>query len=75
MSGEVGGGYKPWADPSNARAVAGSLTPGPTTFGNPSGQGAYMLFADGSVRWLSSDIDPTALNALGTPGGGEPVDY
>jgi hypothetical protein len=71
MSGEVGGGYKPWADPSHARTVEGSLTPGPATFGNPSGKGAYMLFADGSVRWLNSDIDPAALKAIGTPAGGD----
>lgn len=75
MSGEVGGGYKPWADPSNVRAVGGSLTPGPATFGNPSGQGAYMLMADGSVKWLSSDVDPSVLNAIGTPDGGELVDF
>jgi hypothetical protein len=74
-AGEVGGGYKAWADPSNARAVAGSLTPGATTFGNPSAQGAYMLMADGSVHWIASDIDPTVLNALGTPDGGEVVDF
>jgi hypothetical protein len=74
-AGEVGAGYKPWADPSNARAVTGSLGPGPATFGNPSGQGAYMLMADGAVKWLGSDVDPTVLNALGTPDGREPVDY
>jgi hypothetical protein len=75
MSGEVGGGYKAWADPSNARTVGGTLTPGPTTFGNPSGQGAYILMADGAVKWLSSDVDPTVLNAIGTPDGREVVDF
>jgi predicted Zn finger-like uncharacterized protein len=74
-AGEVGGGYKPWADPSNARDFAAGLSPGPATFGNPSGQGAFMSFADGSVRWISSDTDPDVLQALSTSDGGEVVDF
>ena len=41
------------------------------TFGNPAGEGGFMLFADDSVRWVSSDIDPKVLDALGTRSGGE----
>jgi hypothetical protein len=48
------------------------LIPGPTTFGNPSGQGASLLMGDASVRWLSSDTDPKVLNAIGTRNGREP---
>ncbi len=75
MSGEVGGGYKAWADPSNARTVGGSLTPGAGTFGNPSGKGAYLLLADGSVKWFSADTDPGVLNAVGTRNGQEVVGF
>ncbi len=32
-----------------------------------------MLFMDGSVRFLSENIDPQALQALSTPDGGEPA--
>lgn len=71
MCGEVGGGYKPWADPSNARDLAAGLLPGPETFGNPSGRGAFMAFADGSVRWISSDTNPDILKALSTPDGND----
>lgn len=71
LAGEVGGGYKPWADPSNARDLAAGLAPGPATFGNPSGEGAFVSLADGSVRWLSSDTDPNVLTALSTPSAGD----
>lgn len=35
--------------------------------------GGYVLMADGSVRFLSQDIDPAVLKALTTANGGEPV--
>ncbi len=38
--------------------------------------GAHAALADGSVRFLSQDIDPRVLHALSTPHGGESVpDY
>jgi hypothetical protein len=73
--GEVGGGYKPWADPSNVRDVSAGLAPGPATFGNPSGEGGFMAFADGSVKWMSRDTDPGVLKAIATPAGGEEVSF
>lgn len=75
MAGEVGGGYKAWADPSNARDLAAGLAPGPDTFGNPARQGAYMSLADGSVRWFNHDTDPEVLRAVSTPSGNEVVDF
>jgi prepilin-type processing-associated H-X9-DG protein len=36
--------------------------------------GAQAVFADGSVRFLSQDIDPKVLKALTTVDGGEPTD-
>ena len=75
LMGEVGSGYKTWGDPSNTRDLAGGLAPGPATFGNPSGQGAYLLLADGSVHWFASDTTPDVLRALSTPGGGEVVPF
>lgn len=60
--------------PSNTRPYGG-LAPGPATFGNPSGQGAYLLLADSAVHWFASDTPPDALRALSTPGGGEAVPF
>lgn len=75
LIGEVGGGYKTWGDPSNTRDLAAGLTPGPNTFGNPSGEGAYLLLADGSVQWFGSDTSPDVLRALSTPAGSEVVPF
>jgi len=76
MIGEVGGGYKPWGDPSNVRDPSAGLRPGPATFGNPSGQGAFFVFADGSVRFISADVPLESLKGLSTIDGGEVVfDY
>jgi hypothetical protein len=36
--------------------------------------GAYASFADGSVRFLSADMDPSVLRALATAHGGESID-
>jgi len=42
-------------------------------FGSSQPGGALFLFADGSVRLLSEDIDPDVLRALATRAGGEPT--
>lgn len=75
LLGEVGGGYKTWGDPSNVRDLANGLAPGPESFGNPTGRGAWLLLADGSVRWFNVDTDSGVLRALSTPNGGEPVQF
>jgi hypothetical protein len=47
-----------------------------TGFGSQGGtrQGAISVMADGSVRFISSDIDPAAFRAMSTIHGGETVD-
>ena len=74
LAGEVGAGYKAWGDPTNVRDLAGGIRVGPDTFGRDYGEpGANMLFMDGSVQFLSGDIDPDVLKALSTYDAGEEV--
>jgi prepilin-type N-terminal cleavage/methylation domain-containing protein/prepilin-type processing-associated H-X9-DG protein len=79
-----------WADSDNRITITGSSADGTTNFGsgpcaincnNLQGdiysfhtQGANILFADGSVRFVTSSITITTLAALVTKGGGEVVD-
>jgi prepilin-type N-terminal cleavage/methylation domain-containing protein len=44
------------------------------TFGSYHEGGAFMLFADGQVRFLSENIDSTTFKALGSRAGNEIVD-
>ncbi len=36
--------------------------------------GSYVLFADGSIRWIKDSIDSTTFEALSTIAGGEKID-
>ncbi len=47
---------------------------GPDGIGGPYVGGCNVAFADGSVRFLSEDIDPNVMEALSTIAGGEVVD-
>lgn len=71
MGGEVKAGIRAWGDPLNIRDPARGINQGPETFAGPFGPGANVLIADGSVRFLSEDIDPAVLKALSTPDGRE----
>jgi prepilin-type N-terminal cleavage/methylation domain-containing protein/prepilin-type processing-associated H-X9-DG protein len=44
-----------------------------TFYSMHAGKGANFLFGDGSVHWLTSGINPTTYQALGTIAGGEPA--
>ncbi len=71
MGGEVKAGIRAWGNPLNIRDPAQGINQGPGTFAGPFGPGANVLIADGSVRFLSEDIDPAVLKALSTPDGRE----
>jgi type II secretory pathway pseudopilin PulG len=73
MGGEVASGFKAWGDPTNTRDPAAGLGHGATQFGRPDGTGANILLMDGSVRFVSPNIDPQVMRNLGTPAGGEVV--
>jgi len=73
LAGEIKSNIKPWGDPTNFRDPARGINQSPHGFGSPFKGGANILFVDGSVRFLSENIDPAVLKALSTPNGGEPV--
>lgn len=67
----------PWAKggPSTLRGLATKpYINGPDGIGHGKGSGgALVLFADGSVRFISENINPETLEALATMAGGEVV--
>lgn len=74
MAGEVASGFKPWGDPDNVRDPAAGMRVGPDTFSGPPPQnGTNFLLCDGSVRFVSSDVNPDVLRAIATPDGNEAV--
>lgn len=75
MAGEVGGSFMAWGDPENRRDPAKGFGNAANQFGPaaPGIGGVQMCLADGSVRFISEDVDLPILKALATPGGGETV--
>ena len=71
LAGECASDFKAWGDPTNLRDPAGGINQIRDGFGGPKGTGACFAMLDGSVRFISSDIDPLALAALATPDGGD----
>ena len=69
--------FGPWIQGGGATVRAAQSQPyiGATSgFGSPGDTGAMTIFADGSVRFLSKDIDSKVFEALCTINGGETVD-
>jgi hypothetical protein len=73
LAGEIAEGFLPYAQPGNWRDLTLGLITGSQSFGRPQGDGALVLMADGSVRFLANNTDPRILQALSTPAGGEDV--
>ena len=74
FAGEVITNVPAWAQPANWRDPALGLNASPQGFGSRRLGGLYVSLADGSVRFLSDEIDPAVLRALATPDGGEKID-
>ena len=67
----------PWAAGGQATVRALTAQPyvnGPDGFGSGQADGMFVGMADGSVRFISKDIDPNVLERLATIHGGEPVE-
>lgn len=74
LAGEVADSFMPWAQPGNLRDPSLGFNTGSGSFGTSRlDGGVQFLLGDGSVRYLSKDIDPEVLKALSTPVGGEPL--
>jgi len=73
LAGEVSSGFKAWGDPDNLRDPATGIGSSQGQFGGATKQGIQFLLADGSVRFLSSDINPQILRRLADPKDGEVV--
>ncbi|WP_417393817.1 DUF1559 domain-containing protein [Gimesia chilikensis] len=75
FAGEVREGIRAWGSPLNYRDPARGINQQPDSFGShfivDNITGAQMLFGDGSVRFVSDDIDPEVLKRLSTPAGAE----
>ena len=70
LAGEMARRFKPWGDPSNLVDPGLGINQSPEGFGGPSGQRAYLGFADGSVRSFSATTDPEILRRLSGPRSG-----
>jgi hypothetical protein len=72
LAGSAAKNFSPWGSPFNLRdpALGFHASHG---FGSPNGPHVQIVFADGSVRMLSTNTSPAVLRALATPNGGETV--
>jgi len=75
MTGEVQSNRGPWLQGTKTIRpfTEKPYINGPDGFGGSGPQGAQFGLADGSVRFISSNIDPQVLEALSTINGGETV--
>lgn len=71
LVGEVATACLAWGDPSNVRDPAAGVGPGANQFRCREEDNALFIFADGSVRTVSSGIDQQTLKALATPAGSD----
>jgi hypothetical protein len=62
LLGEVPGNFQPWAYTFNWRPLVSELNTGPESYGRYSEDGAHFLMADGSVKFLSNDVETSMLN-------------
>lgn len=75
---EVNKKIGPWAKGGNSTVRAFTKKPyinGPDGFGGATPNGVNAGMADGSVRFISKNVDPKILEALMTKNGGEIINY
>jgi hypothetical protein len=73
LIGEVRANFKPWGHPANIRDPSVGINRSPHGFGAPGGDGAHFLLGDGSVKFITSNIDPEVLRRLASPADGQRV--
>jgi len=77
MVAESDGATGPWGQGGPATIRAFTQQPyikGPDGIGRYATDGCHMVLGDGSVRFISENIDPTVMEALSTIQGGEVVE-
>jgi hypothetical protein len=67
VCGEVADNFMAWGDPANLRDPARGINRSRDGFGSADERGALFLMADGSTRFLATDIDPSVLAAVASP--------
>lgn len=76
MTSESSGDYGPWISGGNATIRSLTKKPyinGPDGIGGPYQGGCNIGIADGSVRFVSENIDPTVFERLSTMADGQPI--
>lgn len=73
LTGEVVDRVPEWGQPANWRDPGLGINQSPAGFGGPNHGLATFAMADGSVRTISSAVDPAVLRALSTPNAGDDV--
>ena len=68
-AGDVSAGCKPWGDPTNVRDPGRGIGNSSTQFGSPFPGGCHFLMMDGSVKFITENIDRQTLLDLATPAG------
>ena len=72
LYGEVVANLEPWGQPGHLRDPSIGLNQSPHGFGGPwTGGGTQFTLADGSVRYITNEIDPEILRRLAHPDDGE----
>ena len=64
LAGEAAGQHQPWGYPFNWRPLGRKLNSGPRSFGRPTGDGAYLLMGDRSVRFVANNVGAEVLAML-----------
>lgn len=67
---EAGENFKPWGDPTNIADLSNIMSSGNKTAYKG---GRHILMADGSVRFISENVDPETLKHLSIPDDGHIV--
>lgn len=67
LSGEVASQWRAWGRPGNWRDARLGINRTPDGFGSPFPGGAHFLQADGAVKFLNQNIDPSVLENFANP--------
>lgn len=73
LAGSVTQGFVAWGSVDNLRDPGAGIGDTPTQFNSTANGRGIFLMGDGSVRIISSDVNPALLKALATPQGSEDV--